>query len=236
MLKENTFYWEFAFKNNVILENTKKHSSFTKKNFNKNINKFSKKNYTLLQVFVRWSGESLPRFCFYQNLPVAGNCRMCLVDVKGSPKPVVACASPYNPGMKISVNSPLVRKARENVLEFLLLNHPLDCFICDQGGECDLQENAQTFGSDRSRAFLYNKRAVVNKNFGPIVKTEMNRCIHCEGCTRFYNTFSGEPLLGTIGRGWRTEIDVYFDQFLKSELSGNIVDRCPVGVFFFKKI
>lgn len=208
-----------------------------KKNLKKKKKKDSslnQKGLTLLQMFVRMTGETLPRFCYYQNLPVAGNCRMCLVDVKGSPKPVVACASPYNPGMKISTTSPLVKKARENVLEFLLLNHPLDCFICDQGGECDLQENAQIFGTDRSRAFLYNKRAVVNKNLGPIVKTEMNRCIHCEGCTRFYNTMTGKPMLGTIGRGWRTEIDVYFNNFLRSELSGNIVDRCPVGGFLLK--
>lgn len=186
-------------------------------------------NMTILQKFLRISGEAIPRFCYYQFLPVAGNCRMCLVDVKGSPKPVVACASPFNSSMKISLSSPLTKKARESVLEFLLLNHPLDCFICDQGGECDLQENAQKYGSDKNRNFLYNRRGIKNKNLGFIIKTEMNRCIHCEGCTRFYTVMTGKPLLGTIGRGWRTEIDTYFNNFLLSELSGNLADRCPVG-------
>jgi len=197
--------------------------------FSNNNESKRKKSLTILQKFLRISGEAIPRFCYYQFLPVAGNCRMCLVDVKGSPKPVVACASPYGPSMQISVDSPLTKKARESVLEFLLLNHPLDCFICDQGGECDLQENAQKFGSDRSRNFRYSRRAVKNKNLGFVIKTEMNRCIHCEGCTRFYSVMTGKPLLGTIGRGWRTEIDTYFNNFLLSELSGNVADRCPVG-------
>ena len=169
--------------------------------FSNNNESKRKKSLTILQKFLRISGEAIPRFCYYQFLPVAGNCRMCLVDVKGSPKPVVACASPYGTSMQISVDSPLTKKARESVLEFLLLNHPLDCFICDQGGECDLQENAQKFGSDRSRNFRYSRRAVKNKNLGFVIKTEMNRCIHCEGCTRFYSVMTGKPLLGTIGRG-----------------------------------
>ena len=187
------------------------------------------KPVTILQKFLRVSGEPIPRFCYYQFLPVAGNCRMCLVDVKGAPKPIAACAAPYGANMQISVDSPLTKKARESVLEFLLLNHPLDCFICDQGGECDLQENAQKFGSDRGRNFRYTRRSVKNKNLGFVIKTEMNRCIHCEGCTRFYSVMTGKPLLGTIGRGWRTEIDTYFNNFLLSELSGNVADRCPVG-------
>lgn len=190
------------------------------------------KNNTLLQHLTRVTGEVIPRFCYFQFLPVAGNCRMCLVDVRGSPKPIVACASPFNPSLKVSLTSPLARKARESVLEFLLLNHPLDCFICDQGGECDLQENAFKFGSDKNRVSIYNRRHVQNKNLGLVIKTEMTRCIHCEGCTRFYTVMTGKPLLGTIGRGWRTEIDSYFKTFLNSELSGNLADRCPVGLLF----
>ncbi len=176
---------------------------------------------------------STRRFCYHQRLSIAGNCRMCLVEVEKSPKPVASCAMPANPGMNIKTNTPLVKKAREGVMEFLLANHPLDCPICDQGGECDLQDQAMMFGSDRSR-FTEAKRTVVDKNLGPLVKTVMTRCIHCTRCVRFAKEVAGIEDLGVTGRGRDAEIGTYVQKTMQSELSGNVVDLCPVGALTSK--
>jgi len=178
-------------------------------------------------------GISVPRFCYHERLNVAGNCRMCLIEVEKVPKPVAACAFPVAPNMKIYTNTPLVQKARENVLEFLLLNHPLDCPICDQGGECDLQEQTLVFGADRSR-FFYSKRSVEDKNCGPLIKTIMTRCIHCTRCVRFFQNIAGQEEFGTTLRGRETEIGTYIGKNLNSELSGNVIDLCPVGALTSK--
>jgi NADH dehydrogenase (ubiquinone) Fe-S protein 1 len=178
-------------------------------------------------------GIEIPRFCFHERLLIAGNCRMCLVEIEKSPKPQASCAVPVMPGMKIFTNTPLVKKAREGVLEFLLLNHPLDCPICDQGGECDLQDQAMIFGSDRSR-FFERKRGVEDKNLGPLVKTIMTRCIHCTRCVRFATEVAGVEVLGTTARGIDTEIGTYVEKMFESELSGNIIDLCPVGALTSK--
>jgi NADH-quinone oxidoreductase chain G len=178
-------------------------------------------------------GLDLPRFCYHEGLSIAGNCRMCLVEILKTPKPVASCAMPVMEGMQIFTNSPLVKKAREGVLEFLLLNHPLDCPICDQGGECDLQDQAMAFGSDSSRYFEA-KRGVENKNCGPLIKTVMNRCIHCTRCVRFATEVAGVGDLGVTGRGRKTEIGTYIEKALKSELSGNVIDLCPVGALTSK--
>ena len=173
-------------------------------------------------------GIDIPRFCYHQSLSVAGNCRMCLMELSNSPKPVASCALPIVNNMKIYTDSPLVKKARENVLEALLLNHPLDCPICDQGGECDLQDQAYIFGINSSR-FNFNKRSVEDKYCGPIIKTIMNRCIHCTRCVRFNTEISGNEFFGTLLRGGLTEIGPYVHSIYKSEMSGNIIDLCPVG-------
>ncbi|MBB4286589.1 NADH-quinone oxidoreductase subunit NuoG [Roseospira goensis] len=174
-------------------------------------------------------GIEIPRFCYHERLSIAGNCRMCLVEVKpGPPKPAAACALPVAEGMQVWTQSDLAKKARKGVMEFLLINHPLDCPICDQGGECDLQDQAMAFGSDRSR-YHEHKRAVTEKYLGPLVKTAMTRCIHCTRCVRFIEEVAGVPELGMIGRGEHSEITSYVEQALTSELSGNIVDLCPVG-------
>lgn len=178
-------------------------------------------------------GVDVPRFCYHENLSVAGNCRRCLVEVEKSPKPVVSCARPVSKGRVIYTNTPLVRKAREAVLEFLLLNHPLDCPICDQGGECDLQDEALNYGSDRGRNYDF-KRSVEDKECGPIVKTIRTRCIHCTRCIRFSTEVAGIELLGSFGRGEETEIGTYISSLLKTELSGNLVDLCPVGALTSK--
>jgi NADH dehydrogenase (ubiquinone) Fe-S protein 1 len=178
-------------------------------------------------------GIEIPRFCFHERLLIAGNCRMCLVEIEKSPKPQASCAIPVGPGMKIFTDTPLVKKAREGVLEFLLLNHPLDCPICDQGGECDLQDQAMIFGSDRSR-FFHRKRGVEDKNLGPLVKTIMTRCIHCTRCVRFATEVAGVEVLGTTSRGIDTEIGTYVEKMFDSELSGNIIDLCPVGALTSK--
>jgi len=178
-------------------------------------------------------GIEIPRFCFHERLSVAGNCRMCLVEIEKSPKPQASCAFPVMEGMKIYTDTPLVRKAREAVLEFLLINHPLDCPICDQGGECDLQDQAMNYGSDRSRFYGY-KRSVENKNVGPLIKMIMTRCIHCTRCVRFMSEIAGVGDFGTTGRGTSTEIGTYIEKGLKSELSGNIIDLCPVGALTSK--
>ena len=175
----------------------------------------------------------IPRFCYHSQLNIAGNCRMCLVEIEKAPKPIASCAFPITKNMRIYSNSPLVKKARENVIEFLLLNHPLDCPICDQGGECDLQDQTVSFGSDRTRFFNF-KRGVVDKDLGPIIKTIMNRCIHCTRCIRFISDITGFTVLGTVNRGKTTEISSYVENSLQNELSGNLVDICPVGALTSK--
>jgi len=187
------------------------------------------KDYTLLQICDS-IGVRVPRFCYNDQLSIAGNCRMCLVEIKGGPKPLVSCTSRGIPNMEIYTESPLVKKAREGVVEFLLANHPLDCPICDQGGECDLQDQSEKFGGDSSRNFLFFKRPVQDKDMGLFIKTIMVRCIHCTRCIRFLKDKALTNDLGTVGRGEKTEISFYFNKFLdKSLLSGNIVDICPVG-------
>lgn len=173
-------------------------------------------------------GIEIPRFCYHERLSIAGNCRMCLVDMERSPKPVASCAMPVAEGMVIRTNTPEVQKMRKGVMEFLLINHPLDCPICDQGGECDLQDQAMAYGWDRSR-YHENKRAVKDKDFGPLIKTIMTRCIHCTRCVRFATEIAGVPELGATGRGENTEIGTYVQKALSSELSGNMIDLCPVG-------
>jgi NADH-quinone oxidoreductase chain G len=179
-------------------------------------------------------GFRVPRFCYHNELIIAGNCRMCLVEVLGSPKPVASCAMPVSEGMSVFTESPLVKKARESVLEFLLINHPLDCPICDQGGECDLQDQAREFGSMHSRFFYSNKRKVSDKDLGPLVKTVMTRCIHCTRCIRFSSEIAGVANIGTTGRGNLTEIGTFVQKMFSSELSGNLVDLCPVGALTSK--
>ena len=174
------------------------------------------------------AGFEIPRFCYHERLSIAGNCRMCLVDMERAPKPIASCAMPAADGMVISTESDRVKQAREGVMEFLLVNHPLDCPICDQGGECDLQDQAMGFGGDSSR-YTENKRAVEEKHMGPLIKTVMTRCIHCTRCVRFATEVAGVPELGAIGRGENVEITTYLEQTLASELSANVIDLCPVG-------
>src|SRR5262249_26544300 len=178
-------------------------------------------------------GVEVPRFCYHERLSIAGNCRMCLVEQVKSPKPIASCAMPAMDNMVIDTDTPMVRKARQGVMEFLLINHPLDCPICDQGGECDLQDQAMAYGFDRSR-FKENKRAVKDKNFGPLVQTQMTRCIHCTRCVRFATEIAGVEELGATGRGENMEIGTYIEHALTSELSANIVDLCPVGALTAK--
>ncbi len=196
--------------------------------------------YTLLQA-CEAAGAEIPRFCYHERLSIAGNCRMCLVEVKGGPKPVASCAwgvrdcrpGPNGEPPVISTRSPMVKKAREGVMEFLLINHPLDCPICDQGGECDLQDQAMGYGVDTSR-FAENKRAVEDKYLGALVKTSMNRCIQCTRCVRFSAEVCGAPEMGATGRGEDMEITTYLESALTSELQGNLVDICPVGALTSK--
>ena len=178
-------------------------------------------------------GVEIPRFCFHERLMVSGNCRMCLVEIEKQIKPVASCAMPVMGGMNIFTDTPLVKKAREGVLEFLLLNHPLDCPICDQGGECDLQDQAMLYGSDRSR-FYETKRGVEDNNYGPLIKSIMTRCIHCTRCIRFATEIAGVETLGTTARGIDTEVGTYIEKTFNSELSGNIIDLCPVGALTSK--
>lgn len=191
-----------------------------------------KSNISVLDA-CKYVGINIPRFCYHEILSVAGNCRMCLVEIENTPKPVASCAAPLLNNMKIFVDSPLVKKARENVLESLLLQHPLDCPICDQGGECDLQDQAKTYGGDFSR-FLFNKRGVEDKYCGPLIKTIMTRCIHCTRCVRFSMEIAGLDCLGTLNRGGSTEIGNYISQNFNSEVSGNVIDLCPVGALTSK--
>ncbi|MBN8958608.1 MAG: NADH-quinone oxidoreductase subunit G [Rhizobiales bacterium] len=191
--------------------------------------------YTLLQA-CEAAGAEIPRFCFHERLSIAGNCRMCLVELKGAPKPVASCAwgvrdcrpGPNGKPPEVITRSPMVKKAREGVMEFLLINHPLDCPICDQGGECDLQDQSMAYGTDSSR-FSENKRAVEDKYIGVLVKTSMNRCIQCTRCVRFITEVAGVPELGAIGRGEDMEITTYLEGAMTSELQSNVVDLCPVG-------
>ncbi|XP_063788729.1 NADH-ubiquinone oxidoreductase 75 kDa subunit, mitochondrial [Pseudophryne corroboree] len=178
-------------------------------------------------------GVQIPRFCYHDRLSVAGNCRMCLVEIEKAPKPVAACAMPVMKGWNILTDSEKTKKAREGVMEFLLANHPLDCPICDQGGECDLQDQSMMFGSDRSR-FMEGKRAVEDKNIGPLVKTIMTRCIQCTRCIRFASEVAGVDDLGTTGRGNEMQVGTYIEKMFMSELSGNVIDLCPVGALTSK--
>ncbi|WP_404404220.1 NADH-quinone oxidoreductase subunit NuoG [Pelagibacterium halotolerans] len=198
-------------------------------------------HFTLMQA-AEAAGAEIPRFCYHERLSVAGNCRMCLVEVKGGPpKPQASCAmgvkdlrpGPNGEPPEMFTNTPMVKKAREGVMEFLLINHPLDCPICDQGGECDLQDQAMAYGVDSSR-YWENKRAVENKHIGPLVKTIMNRCIHCTRCVRFTTEVAGVSELGLIGRGEDAEITSYLEQAMTSELQGNVIDLCPVGALTSK--
>lgn len=189
--------------------------------------------YTIMQACAH-AGIDLPRFCYHDKLLIAGNCRICLIEVSGSKKLLASCAVHISESAHIYTNTARVRIARQNVLEFLLANHPLDCPICDQGGECDLQDITAVFGADRGRFYELEKRAVLNKNFGPLVRTSMNRCIHCTRCVRFLAMSSGSSVLGTLGRGVSTEIGSYIDRFIYDELSGNITDLCPVGALTSK--
>ena len=173
-------------------------------------------------------GIEIPRFCYHERLAIAGNCRMCLVEVEKMPKPAASCAMPVGEGMVVKTNTPAVRKARQGVMEFLLLNHPLDCPICDQGGECDLQDQAMAYGSDKNRC-KEGKRAVPDKDYGPLVQTMMTRCIQCTRCVRFISEIAGTPVLGGLGRGEHLEIGRYVGAAVSSELSGNLIDLCPVG-------
>lgn len=193
---------------------------------------FVRPQATVLQA-CEAAGVTIPRFCYHEKLSVAGNCRRCLVEIFKSPKPVVACARPISKGRVVYTNTPLVQKAREAVLEFLLIHHPLDCPICDQGGECDLQDKSLNYGSDRSRFYAF-KRSVEDKYCGPVVKTIRTRCIHCTRCVRFSAEISGSESLGAFGRGESTEIGAYIQSFILSELSGNLVDLCPVGALTSK--
>ena len=217
------------------------HIDNIKFNYNLEFNELSfenkwKTNATLLE-YCETLGITIPHYCYHKKLSIAGNCRMCLIELKKSPKPVVSCSmnakSSLATNTEIFTNSPLVRKARENIMEFLLLNHPLDCPICDQGGECDLQDQSLFFGITKKRFYNF-KRIVVNKNIGPIVKTIMTRCIHCTRCVRFATEVAGTENLGIFGRGNKSEIGMYVNDLFYSELSGNVVDICPVGALTSK--
>ncbi len=187
---------------------------------------------TVLQACEK-AGVEIPRFCYHEKLSIAGNCRMCLVEMEKSPKPIASCAMPASEGMNIKTNTEFVEKARKGVMEFLLANHPLDCPVCDQGGECDLQDQSMYYGVDKSR-FKENKRLVPEKNMGPLIKTQMTRCIHCTRCVRFATEVAGVPELGAIGRGEDMQITTYLEQSMQSELSANVVDLCPVGALTSK--
>ena len=191
-----------------------------------------KEGMTVLQA-CELAGAEIPRFCYHERLSIAGNCRMCLVEMEKSPKPIASCAMPATDGMKIKTNTKMVEKARKGVMEFLLVNHPLDCPVCDQGGECDLQDQSLYYGFDGSR-FKENKRLVKDKYMGPLIKTQMTRCIHCTRCIRFATEVAGVPELGAIGRGEDMEITTYLEKSMESELSGNVIDLCPVGALTSK--
>ena len=190
------------------------------------------KGMTVLQA-CELADVEIPRFCYHEKLSIAGNCRMCLVEMEKSAKPIASCAMPAAEGMNIKTNTALVEKARKGVMEFLLANHPLDCPVCDQGGECDLQDQSLYYGVDKSR-FLENKREVSEKYMGPLIKTQMTRCIHCTRCIRFATEVAGIPEIGAIGRGENMEITTYLEKSMESELSANVIDLCPVGALTSK--
>ncbi len=191
-----------------------------------------KKGMTVLQA-CELANVEIPRFCYHEKLSIAGNCRMCLVEMEKSPKPIASCAMPATEGMNIKTNTEFVEKARKGIMEFLLANHPLDCPVCDQGGECDLQDQSLYYGVDKSR-FSENKRFVREKYMGPLIKTQMTRCIHCTRCIRFATEVAGVPELGAIGRGEDMEITTYLEKSMESELSANVIDLCPVGALTSK--
>ena len=196
---------------------------------------FWKQNTPLIE-YCETLGINIPHYCYHKGLSISGNCRMCLIELKNSPKPIVSCAMNASSCLAngdIYTNSSLVKKARENILEFLLLNHPLDCPICDQGGECDLQDQSLFFGLTKKRFYNF-KRIVINKNIGPIVKTVMTRCIHCTRCVRFAAEVAGVENMGMFGRGLQSEIGTYVEKIFQSELSGNVIDLCPVGALTSK--
>ena len=190
------------------------------------------KGMTVLQA-CELADVEIPRFCYHEKLSIAGNCRMCLVEMEKSPKPIASCAMPATEGMNIKTNTASVEKARKGVMEFLLANHPLDCPVCDQGGECDLQDQSMYYGVDKSR-FVENKRQVKEKYMGPLIKTQMTRCIHCTRCVRFATEVAGVPEIGAIGRGENMEITTYLEIAMESELSANVIDLCPVGALTSK--
>jgi len=191
-----------------------------------------KDGMTVLQA-CELAGVEIPRFCYHERLSIAGNCRMCLVEMEKSAKPIASCAMPATEGMNIKTNTQMVEKARKGVMEFLLTNHPLDCPVCDQGGECDLQDQSLYYGFDKSR-FKENKREVKDKHMGSLIKTQMTRCIHCTRCIRFSTEIAGVPELGAIGRGENMEITTYLEHSMESELSANVIDLCPVGALTSK--
>ncbi|MDA7715256.1 NADH-quinone oxidoreductase subunit NuoG [Pelagibacteraceae bacterium] len=190
------------------------------------------KGMTVLQA-CELADVEIPRFCYHEKLSIAGNCRMCLVEMEKSPKPIASCAMPAAEGMNIKTNTTFVEKARKGIMEFLLANHPLDCPVCDQGGECDLQDQSLYYGVDKSR-FVENKREVKEKYMGPLIKTQMTRCIHCTRCVRFATEVAGVPEIGAIGRGENMEITTYLEKSMQSELSANVIDLCPVGALTSK--
>jgi len=190
------------------------------------------KGMTVLQA-CELADVEIPRFCYHEKLSIAGNCRMCLVEMEKSPKPIASCAMPATEGMNIKTNTAFVEKARKGVMEFLLANHPLDCPVCDQGGECDLQDQSMYYGVDKSR-FVENKRQVKEKYMGPLIKTQMTRCIHCTRCIRFATEVAGVPEIGATGRGENMEITTYLEKAMESELSANVIDLCPVGALTSK--
>ncbi len=215
--------------------NQKKYYNSTEFIGNRKVNTSGLKNLSLID-YLEFKGYKIPHYCYHKKLSIAGNCRMCLVELKNSPKPIVSCAMVARvclPNSHFFTNSPLVKKARENIMEFLLLNHPLDCPVCDQGGECDLQDQAIFFGFTKKRFYTY-KRVVTNKDLGPIVKTVMTRCIHCTRCVRFASEIAGVEELGIFGRGVNSEIGTYVNRVFQSELSGNVIDLCPVGALTSK--
>ena len=197
-----------------------------------NIDLKFKENYNIIQVCNMYD-IYIPKFCYHEKLSIAGNCRMCLVEVSGVLKPIASCAMPISNNMSIFTNTKLVKKAREGILEFILLNHPLDCPICDQGGECDLQDQSLIYGSDRGRFYDF-KRSINDKDCGPLIKTLMTRCIHCTRCIRYIDEIAGFKYMGIIGRGSSMEITNFLNKSINSEVSGNVIDLCPVGALTSK--
>jgi len=207
-------------------------SNYLVKNLINGLEVYSSNNQTILQA-CSVIGIEIPRYCFHNKLSIAGNCRMCLVEVQGSMKPVASCAQKLMPGAVVNTNSEMVRRIREGISQFLLYNHPLDCPICDQGGECDLQDQIMVYGTDKGRFYDY-KRTVLDKELGPLIKTVMTRCIHCTRCVRFFDEVAGSSKLAILGRGQTMEIGNYLEEVLSSEVSGNVVDLCPVGALTLK--